>query len=236
MEWLNSDIINFLSRLFAIIFIDLVLAGDNAIVIGMAARNLPKEQQKKVILLGTSGAVLIRIAATVLVVWLLQVPWLLLIGGVLLIWIAYKLLISNDQHDVKAGQSIWEAVRTIIIADAAMGVDNVIAIAGTAQGDIILVVLGLLISVPIIVWGSTLFIKLIQRFPIILYFGAGILAFTAANMITNEKMIEPMFNSYPWLRWLVISLIIVVVIAAGRWTLRLRAKQNQNSESISSSV
>ncbi|TXK90456.1 YjbE family putative metal transport protein, partial [Parageobacillus sp. SY1] len=141
----------FLSALLSIIIIDLVLAGDNAIVIGLAARNLPKHQQKKAVIWGTVGAVVIRALSTLFVVWLLKVPGLLLIGGILLVWIAYKLLVEEKGHDVEAVGSLWEAIRTIIIADALMGLDNVLAVAGAAHGSFLLVILGLLISVPIMV-------------------------------------------------------------------------------------
>lgn len=207
----------FLVSLLQVVFIDLILAGDNAIVIGLAARNLPQETQKKAIIYGTGGAVLIRIAATVVVLWLLQIPWLLLIGGMLLIWIAYKLLADQeDEHtEVKAGVSLWTAVKTIVIADAAMGIDNVIAVAGAAEQHLLLVVLGLLISVPIIVWGSTLFIKLINRFPWIIFLGAGVLGYTASNMITEEKMLEPFFTAHPVVRILFIVFVIAGVLFAG---------------------
>lgn len=153
MDFLTAE---FWSALLAIVIIDLVLAGDNAIVIGLSARNLPKNQQKKVIFLGTFGAIGIRSLLTLIVVWLLKIPGLLLIGGILLVWIAYKLLVEEKQHDVKSAASLCSAVKTIIIADTVMGLDNVLAVAGTAHGDFLLVVLGLLISVPIVVWGSAL--------------------------------------------------------------------------------
>lgn len=155
--------------------------------------------------------------ATVVVLWLLKVPWLLLVGGLLLIWIAYKLLADQgDEHtDIQAGTSLWAAVRTIIIADAAMGLDNVIAVAGAAQQHLVLVILGLLISVPIIVWGSTLFIKLINRFPWIIYVGAIVLGYTASNMITEEKRLMPFFSEHPALRILFIVAVIVGIVLAG---------------------
>jgi len=207
--------IEFFSALLTIVFIDLILAGDNAIVIGMAARNLPKEQQKKAVLWGTAGAIGIRIIATLLVVYLLDLPWLHLIGGLLLIWIAFKLLIQEDAHDdIKAGNTLWQSVRTIIIADAAMGIDNVIAVAGAAHGDTLLVVLGLLISVPVIVWGSTLFIKLINRFNWIVYIGAGVLAYTAAKMVTAEFAFEEFFDNKV-IYWAFIVIVIAATLASG---------------------
>lgn len=190
--------LDFWSILLTIVFIDLLLAGDNAIVIGLAARSLPKETQKKAVIWGTAGAVIIRVVATMLVVSLLKIPFLLAIGGVLLLWIAYKLLIQENEHgDIKAGTTLWSAIQTIIIADAAMGLDNVIAVAGAAHGDYFLVILGLLISIPIVVWGSTLFIKVIEKYQWIIYLGSGVLAYTAAKMITHEGEFKDFFSGNP---------------------------------------
>jgi len=199
-----------------IIFIDLILAGDNAIVIGMAARRLSPEQQKKAIFWGMFGAIAIRIVATVLVVQLMKIPGLQLVGGLLLVWIAYKLLVNEEGHkEIKAKDSLWAAVQTIVIADAAMGVDNVIAVAGAAHGDLLLVVIGLLVSVPIIVWGSTLFIKAINRFPSIVYIGSGILAYTAAKMITHEPFLHDWFASKV-AYWAFLVVVVAGVIVAGK--------------------
>jgi YjbE family integral membrane protein len=213
VDWLSAS---FFLSLINIVFIDLILAGDNAIVIGMAALKLPHHLQKKAIIYGTGGALILRIIATLLVVWLLRIPWLLAIGGTLLIFIAYKVLTDDGSHEsIEAKDSLGAAVRTIIIADAAMGLDNVIAVAGAAGQHMILVVLGLLISVPIVVWGSTLFIKLLERFPWIVYLGAGVLAYTAAKMITEEPHFLPFFEDRPALRYLLILLVIITVIYAG---------------------
>ncbi|MHC0039578.1 TerC family protein [Pseudoneobacillus sp. C159] len=199
----------FWSALFSIIVIDLVLAGDNAIVIGLAARKLPKTQQKKAIIWGTIGAILIRMIATLTVVWLLEIPGLLVVGGVLLVWIAYKLLIDDKGHDnINAGDSFWSAIKTIVIADALMGLDNVIGVAGAAHGHFELVVIGLIISVPIMVWGSTLILKLVERYPVIITFGAGVLAFTASKMIMEEKMWASFFEHNPVMKW---GLTIIVI-------------------------
>jgi integral membrane protein, YjbE family len=218
--------LEFWSALITIVFIDLVLAGDNAIVIGLAARNLPKHQQKAAILWGMAGAVAIRIAATALVVYLLKVPWLQLAGGLLLIWIAYKLLVQGEGgHDIKAGNTLWQSVWTIIAADAAMGLDNVIAIAGASHGELLLVVLGLLISIPIIIWGSTLFIRLIGRFPWIIYLGGGVLAYTAAKMITHEKAVAAWIGERDWIVWTFCAIAIIGVLAAGYAVNTARARR-----------
>ena len=185
----------FLSALAAIIVIDLVLAGDNAIVIALAARNLPRELQRRAVLWGTVGAVAVRATLTVAVLWLLQVPGLMAAGGVLLVWIAYRLLTGDEgagEHKLAPAIGFWAAMRTIVIADAVMGMDNVLAVAGAAHGSIGLVVAGLLISVPIVVWGSTLVLRWIERYPALLYVGGAVLAWTAVRMITAEPYLENM--------------------------------------------
>lgn len=226
--------IEFFSALLTIVFIDLILAGDNAIVIGLAARNLPKDQQKQAVIWGTAGAVGIRIIATLLVVQLLAVPWLNLVGGLLLLWIAYKLLVQDSPHDeIKSGNTLWQSIRTIIIADAAMGIDNVIAVAGAAHGDTLLVILGLIISVPVVVWGSTLFIKLINRFEWIVYVGSAVLAYTAAKMITHEKSFKVFFETNTIIYWIFIVLLIIVIIGLGVWT-NNHKKQKKHQKSSQS--
>jgi len=207
---------DFVFILLQIVFIDIVLAGDNAIVIALAARNLPKEQQKKAVIWGTVGAIGIRIIATLLVVQLLAIPFLHLIGGLFLVWIAFKLLVQEDDHDnIKAGNTLWQSIKTIIIADAAMGLDNVIAVAGAANGHTVLVIIGLLISIPVIVWGSTLFIKLVDKFQWIIYLGAAVLAYTAANMITNEHIFSAFFDRNKIIYWLFIILIVAGCLFIG---------------------
>lgn len=204
----------FFSALFAIIMIDLVLAGDNAIVIGLAARNLPKHMQKKVIIWGTVGAIGIRALATVFVVWLLQIPGLLLVGGILLLFVAYKLLIDDKGHDVKAANNFWAAIRTIIIADALMGLDNVLAVAGAAHGSFLLVVLGLIISIPIVVYGSTIILKFVDRYPIIITIGAAVLAWTASKMIVGEPFMKDYFIN-PFIKYGFEAFLIALVIGLG---------------------
>ena len=185
----------FFSALLAIVVIDLVLAGDNAIVIAMAARNLPAHLQKKAIVWGAVGAIAVRSAMTLVVVYLLKIPGLMLIGGLLLVWIAYKLLTPAKDEDGghnNASTSFWGAMKTIVIADAVMGLDNVLAVAGASHGSYVLVVLGLLISIPIVIWGSTQILKLVERYPSITYIGAGVLAWTAAKMMISEPMVKEM--------------------------------------------
>lgn len=239
MDWVSDFItdlgtLQFWSSLLTIVFIDLLLAGDNAIVIGLAARNLPKETQKKAIIWGTAGAVGIRVVATVLVVWLLDIPFLLALGGVILLWIAYKLLVQEDHHDnIKPAATLMASIRTIIVADAAMGLDNVIAVAGAAHGSFILVVLGLLISIPIVVWGSTLFIKLIDRYKWIIYLGSAVLAYTAAKMITHEKRFADLFGDNPALSWTFDAAMVALVVVAGIWTNAVKSRKKQQTIAVS---
>lgn len=210
--------VEFLVALLSIIMIDLVLAGDNAIVIGMSAKNLPEHHRKKAIIWGTVGAVVVRIIATLAIVWLLKIPGLQLVGGIILIGIAYKLLIDeSDLGDHKASTNLWSAIGTIVVADTIMGLDNVLAVAGAAHGSFLLVVIGLVISVPIMVWGSTLFVKLIDKYPIIIYIGSGVLAFTAAKMITHEPFLKGFFESNLIITWLMILVITAGVVFAGRY-------------------
>jgi YjbE family integral membrane protein len=210
------DASTFLTALATIVVIDLVLAGDNAIVIALAARGLPPHLQKRAIVWGAAGAIAVRSAMTAVVVWLLQVPGLMAVGGALLVWIAYKLLRPEDDggHDnAPVATSFWGAMRTIVIADAVMGLDNVLGVAGAAHGSYLLVVLGLLISVPVVVWGSTLVLKLVERYPAIVYLGSGVLCFTAAKMISSEALLKPVFDAQPLLSWLIYTSIPLVLWA-----------------------
>ena len=200
----------FISALLAIIVIDLVLAGDNAIVIALAARALPQHLQKRAIIWGAVGAIGVRTLMTVIVVWLLKIPGLLLAGGAMLVWIAYHLLLPDESdssgHDAPVATTFWAAMRTIVIADALMGLDNVLAVAGAAHGSYLLVVVGLLISVPIVVWGSTVVLKIVERYPGVVYLGAGVLVLTAVKMMASEPLIQP------WLREAPLSLVLAYLL------------------------
>lgn len=220
MEFLSAA---WWSALLAIILIDLVLAGDNAIVIALAARNLPPRLQKKAILWGTVGAIAVRSLMTLGVVWLLQIPGLMLVGGLGLLWIAYKLLADDGGHDEHGpvATTFWGAMKTIVVADALMGVDNVLGVAGAAHGSMDLVVIGLLVSVPIVVFGSRVVLKLVERFPIIIQAGAAVLAFTAAKMIVGEPLLDAVFDPpqtvHTIARWVTYGACIAGVLLAGRW-------------------
>ena len=220
MEFLSAT---WLSALLAIVLIDLVLAGDNAIVIALAARQLPAHLQKKAIVWGTIGAIVVRSAMTVGVVWLLRIPGLMLVGGLGLAWIAYRLLApsaEHDEHGKPSATTFWGAMKTIVIADALMGVDNVLGVAGAAHGAFDLVVIGLLISVPIVVWGSTLVLRLVERFHIIVYAGAGVLAYTAAHMIVGEPLLDGFYDANSAYRYATYAVLVVGVLTSGWWTAR----------------
>ena len=214
------------SALLAIVVIDLVLAGDNAIVIALAARNLPDHLQKKAILWGTVGAIIVRTGMTVCVVWLLQIPGLMLVGGLGLLWIAYKLIADSgeNEHSGTGATTFFGAMKTIVVADALMGVDNVLGVAGAAHGNFDLVVIGLLISVPIMVFGSQLVLRLVQRWPLIIHAGAAVLAFTAASMVVNESLLDHLFDGDTYMhdlaRGLTYVLAIGGVLLTGWWTSR----------------
>jgi YjbE family integral membrane protein len=208
------------SALLAIIVIDLVLAGDNAVVIGLAARNVPREHQRRVILWGTFGAIAVRVLLTSVVVWLLKIPGFLLVGGLALAWIGWRL--TDDVggpggHEIAARTSIRGAVQTIVVADAVMGVDNVLAIGGAAHGSILLVLIGLAVSIPIVIWGSALVLKWVARFPQILWLGAAVLGWTAAKMIASEPLLVATFDQWPSARTALYAVVIGVLVAAPMW-------------------
>ena len=216
---------DFLTALAAIVVIDLVLAGDNAIVIALAARRLPPRLQRRAILWGTVGAVVVRSLMTIGVVWLLKIPGLMLVGGLGLVWIAYKLLVPQEENDPQHPQpsTFWGAMQTIVVADALMGVDNVLGVAGAAQGSLDLVVIGLLISVPIVVWGSSLVLAVIERYPGITYLGAAVLAYTAAGMVVDEPLLDPLFDPHLALRIATYVVLTAGVVVAGWWSSRSTA-------------
>ncbi len=219
------------SALLAIVLIDLVLAGDNAIVIALAARNLPQRLQRKAIIWGTVGAIAVRSSMTIGVVWLLKIPGLMLVGGLGLAWIAYRLLVErgdDDDHGPVAS-TFWGAMKTIVVADALMGIDNVLGVAGAAHGAFDLVIIGLLISVPIVVFGSTMVLKLVERFPIIIHAGAAVLAFTAAKMIVGEPLLDQVFD-HAAARWAAYVTAVAGVLAAGWWTTRRQSREDDDGD------
>ena len=211
-------VLHFLSSFAAIVVINLMLSGDNAIVIALAARNLPQRLQGRAIVFGTVGAVIVRCVMTLAVVWLLEIPGLLFAGGVALAWIGYGLLLP-DESDATANmarpKSIWGAIRTIVVADMVMGVDNVLGVAGAAHGSYALVILGLATSVPIVVWGSTWLLKWVERYPAIVYAGAAVLLWTAARMIVSEPLAADVVARNAALVVLLHAVLVVGVLWAG---------------------
>jgi YjbE family integral membrane protein len=223
MEWFSPE---FWSALAAIIVIDLVLAGDNAIVIALAARNLPQHLQRKAIFWGTFGAIAVRVAMTMIVVWLLKIPGLMLIGGLALIWIALKLLAPGQngeaEHGAPAAATFLGAMKTIVVADAVMGLDNVVAVAGAAHGSFALVVIGLLISIPIVIWGSQLILQWIERFPAIVYVGVAVLAWTSAKMIIGEPLLDDFVDTHPGISYAIQFGVVAGVLGIGAYINRRR--------------
>ncbi len=208
--------------LLQIIGINIVLSGDNAVVIALACRSLPPRQQKIGIMLGAGAAVVLRVIFTVFVTYLMATPFLKLAGGLLLLWIGYKLLVEEeaDEDGIAASSHIWGAVRTVLIADAVMSLDNVIAVAAAAKGNYTLLILGLLISIPLVVYGAQLMIALIKRMPFIITLGAALIGYIAGEVIVTDPAIEPWVNTHAhWLHFVAPLLGAVLVLDVG-WYLK----------------
>ena len=208
----------FWMALGSIIILDLVLAGDNAVVIAMASNKLPAELRRKAIYIGTAGAVLLRLGMTFVAVWLLTIPYLQAIGGLFLLPIAVKLLLPGEHtEEINAADSLMGAVKTIIVADFIMSIDNVLAIAGAAAGHFLLVVIGLVISIPIVVGGSQLIGRVMDRFPVLTYVGAGILGWTAGSMIIHDRVLGAMVTGRlgAWSIYGIPAALAVLVCAIG---------------------
>lgn len=205
-----------------IVWIDLLLSGDNAMVIALACRNLPKHQRKWGIGLGAGAAVALRILFMFVVVQLLALPFLKIVGGVLLLWIAYQLLTEEDSedHDIKASQNLWRAVGTIALADAVMSLDNVVAIAAAAKDSFSLIIFGVGLSIPLIVFGSSAFLWLMQRFPLLVWAGAALLGWIAGDLIVSDPKFHQAIGEVPHLHYLAGAAGAALVLAAGafrRW-------------------
>lgn len=207
LEWLDS--IHW-AVVGSIILIDILLGGDNAVIIALASRNLPANKRMHGILWGTAGALIMRVVLVFFAMTLLKIPFVKVVGALLLLWIGIKLLLpDHDDHDnIHGGATVWSAVKTILVADFVMSLDNVLAIAGAAQKtspdhEMGYVILGLLVSVPIIIWGSTLVLKLIDRFPIVVIFGAGLLGWIAGGMlVTDIKVVQWLFSAEQLVNWI----------------------------------
>jgi YjbE family integral membrane protein len=205
-----------------IIWVNIILSGDNAVVIALAARSLPPNQQKKAIFWGAAAAVVLRILLTVVAVKLLEFPYLKIVGGLALLWIAVKLLVPEDEGDgdVASSSHLMGAIKTILIADLVMSTDNVIAVAAAAKGSIVLLVLGLVISIPLVVYGATMLMKLMERFPIIITLGAAILGWTAGEMMVTDPAVAGWVKANAaWLDTFYVAPAVgaVLVVVLGKW-------------------
>lgn len=211
LQWL-------LLGLLKIMLINIVLSGDNAVVIALACRNLPEEQQKKAIFLGSFGAIALRIVLTFAAVWLLHIPFVQLAGGLLLVWIALKLMKGGDEEGELASSSeLGAAIKTILIADLVMSLDNVLAVAGAADGNYALIGLALAISIPLIIWGSTLIMRLMKKFPIIIVLGVALLGYTAGEMIIGDERVAYTVDTLPPIvHSLLPVLLAVAIVTAGK--------------------
>jgi len=210
---------------FEIVIINILLSGDNAVVIALACRNLPERQRRWGIIWGAAGAVVLRIILTFFAVSLLKLPFLNLVGGVLLLWIGIKLIADDEggEHEIEAADRLLVAVRTIIIADLVMSLDNVIGVAGAAKGSVVLIVFGLVVSIPLVVVGAQVFMKLIERFPILVTAGGGLLGFVAGEMMVADTAVADWIVGHaPWLHWVAPATGIILVIAAARLLQRRR--------------
>ena len=218
--------------LFQIVMIDILLGGDNAVVIALACRKLDAHQRLRGILWGTAGAIIMRVVLIFFALQLLGIPLLKVAGGLLLLWIGVKLLLPDEgHHDINAGSSVWAAVKTILVADFVMSLDNVIAIAGAAQNaaehhQLGYVIFGLLLSVPIIIWGSTLVLKLIDRFPLVITFGAALLGWIAGGMLVTDVLVIDQFGEPAKVVKYAAEVIgAIAVVAVGKWLASRRPVQ-----------
>jgi YjbE family integral membrane protein len=202
-----------------IFLIDVVLSSDNAVVIGMACRRLPERERRRAVLYGTLGAIVLRVALTGMTTWMLDIPLVKAVGGLLLLWIACKLILGGQEEtiEVKYGGNVGQAVKTILLADFVMSLDNVLAVGGAAHGDIVLVILGLGMSIPLLMWGSAWISRLMNRFHGLVIAGGGVLAYTAADMCLEDpyvwKVLNPLLLNHAWLPLLVAA----AVMALGRF-------------------
>ncbi|MEG0923078.1 MAG: TerC family protein [Comamonas sp.] len=217
MEYLSHP--DFWVGLVKIIWINIILSGDNAVVIALAARTLPPEQQRKAIAFGSGAAVVLRILLTVVAAKLLELSFLQIIGGCLLLWIGLQLLTGGDEDEgaAKGTGSMMAAIRTILIADLVMSLDNVIAVAAAAQGNMVLLILGLAISIPMVIFGSTLMIKLMERFPVIVILGAGLIGWVGGETIMNDKLLHGFVEASPVLHYVAAAAGAALVVGLGLW-------------------
>ena len=212
----------------AIILIDVVLAGDNALVIGMAANKLPDHLKRKAIFWGTFGAVAVRFAAVAGLTYLLMVPGLRLVGGILLVYIGWKLAFQEQEHNIQAKDTFWSAIGTIVVADAVMGIDNALGIAAAADGNLWLVIFGLLISVPIILFGSTVIARILERYPRSVFIGSFVLFVVAIQMILKEPFVDRYIDPlHDWTEMGLPFIVGLVLTAKQYYRAYIKGKKNE---------
>ena len=217
----------FWAALGSIIWVNIILSGDNAVVIALAARSLPEHQQKKAVVWGAGAAVAMRIVLTIVAVELLKFPYLKLIGAVLLLWIAVKLLVpeEEDGEGIESSANLITAIKTILIADLVMSLDNVIGVAAAAKGSMLLLILGLLISIPLVIFGATMLMKLMERWPIIITLGAAILGWVSGEMAATDPAIVQWVEEHAsWLHWIAPAAGALLVVVIGK-AIAARAKK-----------
>jgi YjbE family integral membrane protein len=219
----------FFVSLLQIIWIDLLLSGDNAVVIALACRNLPPEQRKMGIWLGAGAAIGLRIIFALMITYLLAVPFLKIVGGILLFWIAIKMIAMNDGHgEIEAPTTMWSAIKTVAIADAVMSLDNVLAVAAASHGNVWLFTFGLVLSVPLIIYGSNFVLTMLQRFPILIWLGAALLGWIAGDMITGDPWFVGKFGQATGLvQYLGDTIGALLVVAAG-FFIKWRSERNSH--------
>jgi YjbE family integral membrane protein len=211
-----------------IVVINILLSGDNAVVIALACRNLPPRQRRWGVIWGAVGAIVLRIILTFFAVSLLQLSWLKMIGGVLLVWIGIKLIAEEDGeggHDVRASDRLLSAIRTVVIADLVMSIDNVLGVAAAARGNLLLLVFGLVVSVPLVIGGAQIIMRLIERFPILIVAGGGLLGFVAGELIVDDSAIVDWVHAHAaWLTWAAPLIGIALVVGPAKWLEARRTK------------
>jgi YjbE family integral membrane protein len=231
MSFANPE---FWIALLQIIMINIVLSGDNAVVIALASRSLPPHQQKKAILFGSVGAIVMRLVLTFFAVMLLSQPYLKLVGAALLLWIGIGLLKGDEgEGDLEAHSNLMAAIKTIIVADLVMSLDNVIGVAAAAKGNVPLLVVGLVISIPLIIFGSTIILKLMTRFPVIITIGAALLGWVAGEMAVSDPAVEGWMSAHHTVHMLAPAVGAVLVVAIGTWLMR-RASAEQAAAAVAS--
>ena len=230
MEFLQTS--EFWIGLLKIIWINIILSGDNAVVIALAARSLPEEQQRKAILFGSGAAVVLRVALTVVAAKLLEVSYLQIVGGLLLLWIGAQLLSEEDEDEggEPTQSTMGAAIRTILIADLVMGLDNVIGVAAAAKGSMTLLILGLAISIPLVVFGSSMMIKLMTRFPIVVTFGACLIGWVGGETIASDVALRGFAEANPWLHYTAAAAGALAVLAIGKYFQTKHAHSEENNE------